>query len=98
VIGSVHHVTIGGRPALQFTVRADRPARHPEVCGPLACTLLFPIHDATDAVGSGQVIRLSLLRSAGRTLVVEESGGENGGDLAGLARSATLLRTVRFRS
>jgi hypothetical protein len=98
VIGSVHHVTIGGRPALQFTVRAHRPAHHPEVCGPLACTLLFPIHDATDAVGSGQVIRLSLLRSAGRTLVVEESGGENGGDLAGLARSATLLRTVRFRS
>jgi hypothetical protein len=96
LVGAVDHIRVGGHPALRFTLRAQRPAHHSEVCGPLACTLLFPVRDATYTVASGEVLRLSLLRAAGRTLVIFEGGGENGGNPIGLAESAALLRTVHF--
>jgi hypothetical protein len=94
LVGAVRHVVVGGRPALQFELRTNHPVPHPEVCGPRPCALLIPIQEGTIALAEGDVVRLSLLRSAGRTIVVSE-GGE-GYDRAALALTLSLLRTFRF--
>jgi hypothetical protein len=94
IVGVVHHVVIGGRPALQFELRARRPVRHPEVCGPRPCVLLYSVRVYTSTLKSGDVGRFSLLRSAGRTIVIAEGG--NGEDPAALATTAALLGTIRF--
>ena len=90
-VGVVEHVEIGGRPALQFVLRNRDPVRHPDVCGPRPCTLLFPSRESTLALLGNDVFRLSLLTSAGHTLVVAE-----GYDEAALAQTEPLLRTFRF--
>jgi hypothetical protein len=93
-VGAVHRVVIGGRPALQFEVRARDPAQHPEVCGPTPCTFLFPAKDATFAVSKGDVARISLLTSAARVVLVIEGG--DGDDKVALSETAALLRTFHF--
>ena len=80
---------------MQFSLRARDPVSHPEVCGPFPCVLLFPTKDSTDAIASGDVIRMSLLRSAGHTVVIVEGG--NGDDEKAFAETASLLRAVHFR-
>ena len=95
-ISPVRRVLIGGRRALQFEVRASHPVAHPEVCGPVPCTLLFPNQESTIAAAAGGVMRLSLLRSAGRTIVIAEGG--DGGDLAALALTAAVTSTLQFPS
>jgi DNA-binding beta-propeller fold protein YncE len=70
VVGTVRRVLIGSRPALQFELRPRKPIRHPEVCGPLPCVLLFPVQDGTEALSKGQMVRMSLLRASGRTVVI----------------------------
>ena len=94
VVGAVHHATIGGRPALQFELRARNAARHAEVCGPHPCVLLFPVRDATIAIPSGELARVALLSSRGRTVAIVEGG--NGDDRKALAESASVLRTFHF--
>jgi hypothetical protein len=90
-IGAVHRVSVGGRPALQFDLRTRRAVLHPEVCGPHPCVLLFPVDEATLGPSASDDLHLSLLRSAGRTVVISEKG-----DSTGLAASTSLLGTVRF--
>jgi hypothetical protein len=60
------------------------------------CVLLFPLHDGTAAIVAGDVIRISLVRSARRTLAIEEDA--HGAGTGGLAATAALLRTFRFAS
>jgi hypothetical protein len=91
-IGAVRHLAIGGRPAVQFDLRVNHPVKHPDVCGPDPCTLLFPLPQLTIALTEGDDTRMTLLRSNGRTIVVSEDG-ENA---AALELTASLLRTVRF--
>ena len=92
-VGVVSHVTIAGRPALQFELTPrDNLARHPEVCGPVRCVLLFPLHEGTLYGAEGEApSRTTLLQFGKRTLVITENG-----DPASLAASASLLRTIRF--
>ena len=91
-LGAVRHLVIGGRPALQFDLRVNHPLKHPDVCGPQPCTLLFPLPQLTIALTEGDVTRMTLLRSHGRTIVISESGQEPGV----LELTASLLRTIRF--
>jgi hypothetical protein len=95
-IGSVRHTVIGGRPALQFELQTRHAESNPDVCGPNPCVILFPLDEATETLGNGDVSRISLLRSSGRTLVVLEGGFRD--DRAGLAATAALLRTLHFKS
>ena len=95
-VSAVHHLTIGGVPAVRFEIRARAPIpRHPEVCGPFPCVLLFPTHDATYAVVKGDVPTVSVLRVGGRTLVLWEGG--NGRDPVAFASAERLLRTAVFK-
>ena len=93
-VGTVRHLVIGGRPALQFLLRARHAVRHPEVCGPQPCVLLFPIQEGTAVSTPGDVTRLTLLTSSGRTLVISEN--VDGYDRAALASTASLLKSFRF--
>jgi hypothetical protein len=87
------HVMVGGRAAVQVVVRNQAAERHPDVCGVRPCTLLFPIREATVAVLGTDLVRLSLLTSAGRTLVVTE-----GYDEQALSVTGPLVKTFRFRA
>ena len=95
IVGPVHHVAVGGRPAMQFELRARRPAAIPDVCGARHCVLLFPLKDNTVWLLRGDVVRFSLLRSGGRTIVISEGG--DGYDKASLATTASALKTFRFK-
>ena len=91
-VGPVRRVVIGGRPAFQFELRVRRPTLHSDVCGPERCVLLFPLQEGTIAPAEDDVARFSLLRSAGRTLVIVEAGN----DREALTATESLLRTFHF--
>jgi hypothetical protein len=72
------------------------PPRHPEICGPHPCSLLFPAKDSAFSLGQRDVVRLSLVRSSGHTVVIMENG--TGYDKVALAATASLLRTLHFKA
>jgi hypothetical protein len=93
-VGPVRHLMVGGRPALQFDLRAHTAPRNPDICGPFRCVLLYPTQESTEAVSAGDVSRTTLVRIAGRTIIIAESGD----GAAERRATAALLRTFRFRS
>jgi hypothetical protein len=93
-MGVVYHVLVGGVRALQFKLEAVHPGRHPEVCGPVPCVLIFPIQEGTNRLEEGHPVRISLVSSAGHVLVIaEDSDAYNP---VALRATASLLRTFRF--
>lgn len=93
-VGVVHHVLIGGERALQFKLEATHAGRHPEVCGPVPCELIFPIQEGTNRLEAGHPVRISLVSIAGRVLVFAEDS--NAYNPVALRATASLLRTFRF--
>lgn len=91
-VGSVQHIVLGGRPALQLELRTRHADSNPSVCGPARCVLLFPVQDATISLGPADVSRVSLLQSSGHTLVILESGENR----RVFAATAALLQTIHF--
>jgi DNA-binding beta-propeller fold protein YncE len=94
-VGAAHHVMIGGRPAVQFTVAPRSPLTHAEVCLERRCVLLFPLRFDTATVNDQDTNRFSLLRSRGRTVVIDESGPA-GNATALFAKTTSLVRTFHF--
>jgi streptogramin lyase len=93
-VGPIRHLIVGGSPALQFKLEAKAPTRHPEVCGPVPCVLMFPVREGTDKLEAGDPVRITLLRSGGRTLVIAEDSDHY--DPSALAMTAALLGTFHF--
>jgi hypothetical protein len=89
---AVHRTSVAARPAIQFELRARNP-KSSQFCGPTPCVLLFPTKESTLLLTRGELMRISLLRSSGRTIVIVECGV----DAVAFAATASVLRTFRFK-